>query len=127
VSEEEVLMVIKKDIEQRNLGEDADDCDIEVQNDEIYDLESFQAFKDDIYAMFDCYADEKHGEKQLDLIRLNKLQNPDIQKHIERLNWLINDLQYESPHGSNILTLDDLDDIVRKYDEFLKQHYKDKD
>jgi hypothetical protein len=72
------MMVIKKDIEQRNLGEDADDCDIEVQNDEIYDLESFQAFKDDIYTMFECYAEVKHGEKCLDLVRMNKLSNPDI-------------------------------------------------
>lgn len=131
VSQEEVINVIKRDIEQKNLGHiDDDDCEIqgiEVQNDEIYDLEGFARFKEDIYTVFECYADLYQGEKCLNIATVSKLQNPEVAPHIERLNWLINDLQYESVHGHNMLTLDDIDSIVRQYDEFLKAHYKDRD
>lgn len=69
-------MVIKKDIEQKNMDEMDDDCEIngiDVQNDEIYDYESFQQFKEDIYTMFDCYSEAYKGEKCIDLNYLNSL------------------------------------------------------
>jgi len=40
------------------------------------------------------------------------MQNPDVKPHAKKLDWLVNDLQYESPLGMYKLTLDDLDRII---------------
>jgi len=63
--------------------------------------------------VFDCYSEIYQNEKCLMLAQVGKLQNPDVKPHIDRLNWLIDDLQYVSPLGHNVLTLEDLDNVVR--------------
>ena len=93
-----------------------DDCEIngvvDVQNDEIYDYESFETFRDAMFTIFDTYAEPYHNEKCLDLIQLNKMVNPDVVPHAQRLDWLINDLQFESAIGMNKLTMEDLERLI---------------
>lgn len=74
--------------------------------------------------MFDCYAEPYKGEKCLDMGHMNKLQNPDVKPRVERLNWLINDMQFEGVYGPNKITIDDLDAIIKQYEEFLLNHFK---
>lgn len=100
-----------------------DDDGISIQDNEIYDMEGFEKFKEDIYIIFDTYAEMYRGVKCLDLNHFNKLQNPDVKMHAKKLDWIINDLQYESPIGMYKLTLDDLDRVVSSYEEFLKGHF----
>jgi len=91
---------------------DEDDCEIQAQNDEIYDMEKFLKFKDDIFTIFDTYAEDYLGEKCINMPRMSQLQNPEVKQHVDRLSWVINDLQYESSHGHNVLTYDDLEKLV---------------
>lgn len=63
--------------------------------------------------MFECYAEVYKNEKCLDMSHMIKLQNPDVVKHVERLQWLINDMQYEGVYGSDKITINDLDNIIK--------------
>ena len=90
-------------------------------------MEKFLKFKDDIFTIFDTYAEDYRGEKCLSMPRMLQLQNPDVKQHVDRLNWVINDLQFESPLGSNVVTYDDLERLVAQYEDFLRAHFKDRD
>lgn len=49
------------------------DTEIMVQNDEIYDYESFKVFKTEIQTIFETYATDTDGEKCVDLNELLRL------------------------------------------------------